>query len=327
MHVEARIESVIQSVGRRGAIAGALLVGGFVGLNAAPASAEAPAGIEAPADRGNAGGNGKGAHAESAPGNSEVAHENRGQSRKNGPDEAVHEGEASTDVNPTDTKNGSTFSQPADAGINSRSPSTPDQDGKGADHGEVNNDKTGPGTDPNNGCGNEPRLAAPRDGGRPTDDDNNGNCPGSKQSVEPEPCPTGKPMPPHGSCQEPEPKPETPEKPGGSVPEAEAEVEVEEPQPQAPPVEVTTPPQEFVLVSITTPPETSINVPPAEQAALQQVIAVDIAAIPPMREQTPRKLAELPKTGVNVGGLVSGGVGTIGVGAFLSLAARRRRTE
>jgi len=59
------------------------------------------------------------------------------------------------------------------------STSTPDQDGKGADHGDANNDKTGPGTDGNNGCGNEPRLAAPRDGGRPTDDDNNGWC-GSK---------------------------------------------------------------------------------------------------------------------------------------------------
>src|SRR4051812_33079193 len=57
--------------------------------------------------------------------------------------------------------------------------STPDQDGKGMDRGATNNDKTGPGTDGNNGCGNEPRLAAPRDGGRPTDDDNNGWC-GSK---------------------------------------------------------------------------------------------------------------------------------------------------
>jgi hypothetical protein len=47
------------------------------------------------------------------------------------------------------------------------------------DRGADNNDKTGPGTDGNNGCGNEPRLAAPRDGGRPTDDDNNGWC-GSK---------------------------------------------------------------------------------------------------------------------------------------------------
>ena len=46
------------------------------------------------------------------------------------------------------------------------------------DRGADNNDKTGRGTDGNNGCGNEPRRAAPRDGGRPTDDDNNGWCGG-----------------------------------------------------------------------------------------------------------------------------------------------------
>jgi hypothetical protein len=68
--------------------------------------------------------------------------------------------------------------------------STPDQDGKGMDRGADNNDKTGPGTDGNNGCGNEPRLAAPRDGGRPTDDDNNGWC-GSK----PRPAHDGHPAP------------------------------------------------------------------------------------------------------------------------------------
>ena len=47
-----------------------------------------------------------------------------------------------------------------------KSPSKPDQDGIGADHGIVNNDKTGPGTDGNNGCGND----ADRE------DDNNGWC-------------------------------------------------------------------------------------------------------------------------------------------------------
>ena len=65
------------------------------------------------------------------------------------------------------------------------SSSTPDQDGTGMDRGADNNDKTGPGTDGNNGCGNEPRLAAPRDGGRPTDDDNNGWC-GAKPKPEPQ---------------------------------------------------------------------------------------------------------------------------------------------
>jgi hypothetical protein len=66
-----------------------------------------------------------------------------------------------------------------DGTFQGKSSSTPDQDGTGMDRGADNNDKTGPGTDGNNGCGNEPRLAAPRDGGRPTDDDNNGWC-GSK---------------------------------------------------------------------------------------------------------------------------------------------------
>ena len=70
-----------------------------------------------------------------------------------------------------------------DGTFQGKSSSTPDQDGKGMDRGADNNDKTGPGTDGNNGCGNEPRLAAPRDGGRPTDDDNNGWC-GSKPKPE-----------------------------------------------------------------------------------------------------------------------------------------------
>lgn len=47
-----------------------------------------------------------------------------------------------------------------------KSPSTPDQDGIGADHGIDNNDKTGPGTDGNNGCGNDSDR----------EDDNNGWC-------------------------------------------------------------------------------------------------------------------------------------------------------
>lgn len=47
-----------------------------------------------------------------------------------------------------------------------KSPSTPDQDGIGADHGIDNNDKTGEGTDGNNGCGNDPDR----------EDDNNGWC-------------------------------------------------------------------------------------------------------------------------------------------------------
>jgi hypothetical protein len=52
-----------------------------------------------------------------------------------------------------------------------KSGSTPDQNGIGADHGIDNNDKTGAGTDGNNGCGND----ADRE------DDNNGWC-GRKRS-------------------------------------------------------------------------------------------------------------------------------------------------
>ena len=80
----------------------------------------------------------------------------------------------------TDTSGSSTN---PDGTFQGKGSSTPDQDGKGMDRGADNNDKTGPGTDGNNGCGNEPRLAAPRDGGRPTDDDNNGWC-GSKPKPE-----------------------------------------------------------------------------------------------------------------------------------------------
>lgn len=72
-----------------------------------------------------------------------------------------------------------------DGTFQGKSRSTPDQDGKGMDRGADNNDKTGPGTDGNNGCGNEPRSAAPRDGGRPTDDDNNGRCGSKPRSTKP----------------------------------------------------------------------------------------------------------------------------------------------
>jgi hypothetical protein len=61
-----------------------------------------------------------------------------------------------------------------------KSQSTPDQDGTGADHGIVNNDKTGPGTDGNNGCGND----ADRE------DDNNGWCGRKPSSETPTPTPT-----------------------------------------------------------------------------------------------------------------------------------------
>jgi hypothetical protein len=56
-----------------------------------------------------------------------------------------------------------------------KSGSTPDQDGIGADHGIVNNDKTGPGTDGNNGCGNDPDR----------EDDNNGWCGNKPANVKP----------------------------------------------------------------------------------------------------------------------------------------------
>ncbi len=54
----------------------------------------------------------------------------------------------------------------ATGGYRGKSPSTPDQDGVGMDRGLDNNDKTGPGTDGNNGCGNDDDR----------EDDNNGWC-------------------------------------------------------------------------------------------------------------------------------------------------------
>ena len=89
-----------------------------------------------------------------------------------------------------------------DGEFQGKSESTPDQDGTGMDRGFDNNDKSGsnndsqvaaspsaaPGsgsdnTDGNNGCGNEPRAESPRDGGRPTEDDNNGWCGGKPAST------------------------------------------------------------------------------------------------------------------------------------------------
>lgn len=114
-----------------------------------------------------------------------------GQSNGKGNDKA-----ASTETVSAPTSNGTKTSSETDMSGSSTNPdgtfqgkgsSTPDQDGTGMDRGLVDggvgDDKTGPGTDGNNGCGNEPRLAAPRDGGRPTDDDNNGWC-GSKPKPE-----------------------------------------------------------------------------------------------------------------------------------------------
>ena len=67
-----------------------------------------------------------------------------------------------------------------------KSPSEPDQDGIGADHGVDNNDKTGEGTDGNNGCGNDPDR----------EDDNNGWCnkpPGAGPTTTPTTSPTTTP--------------------------------------------------------------------------------------------------------------------------------------
>jgi len=97
-----------------------------------------------------AGGNGKG--------NSESAHANAGQAKK---------ASSQDPSNPDGTYRG-------------KSGSTPDQDGIGADHGLVNNDKTGPGTDGNNGCGND----ADRE------DDDNGWCGNKPAHVKPTPSPT-----------------------------------------------------------------------------------------------------------------------------------------
>jgi len=106
----------------------------------------------------SAGGNGKG--------KSGTAHANHGPQATSSPS-GVHD-----PSNPDGTYRG-------------KSPSKPDQDGIGADHGLFNNDKVGPGTDGNNGCGND----ADRE------DDDNGWCGNKPAHVKPTPTPgpTGSP--------------------------------------------------------------------------------------------------------------------------------------
>jgi hypothetical protein len=103
------------------------------------------------------------------------------------------------DGNGTHGKSGETHGKPTaspdanhdpsnpDGTYRGKSGSTPDQDGIGADHGIDNNDKTGPGTDGNNGCGND----ADRE------DDNNGWCGNKPEHVKPTPTetPSGSPAP------------------------------------------------------------------------------------------------------------------------------------
>ena len=81
----------------------------------------------------------------------------------NGGNSATHANRDQTHKSSTDASKDP--SNP-DGTYRGKSPSKPDQDGIGADHGLDNNDKTGPGTDGNNGCGND----ADRE------DDNNGWC-------------------------------------------------------------------------------------------------------------------------------------------------------
>lgn len=76
-------------------------------------------------------------------------------------------------------------------GIRGKSPSVPDDDGKGMDRGSPGPDKQ---HDGNNGCGNEPRTE-----GHPGEDDNNGHCgkpvdKGGPGTVGPTP-PVGSPSP------------------------------------------------------------------------------------------------------------------------------------
>ncbi len=113
------------------------------------------AGIGVTAALAAAGGNGNG-------GKSEAAHANHG------PSESVATSDPSHDPsNPDGTYQG-------------KSGSTPDQDRIGADHGIDNNDKVGPGTDGNNGCGNDPDR----------EDDNNGWCGNKPKPPKPTVTPT-----------------------------------------------------------------------------------------------------------------------------------------
>jgi hypothetical protein len=125
--------------------------------------------------------------AEQAPGQQKQAEQAPGQQKQaeQAPAEQENQGQAKKaeqePTPPPEEENDPSGSSPddnPDGDFQGKSPSTPDQDGIGNDNGVDNNDKTGEGTDGNNGCGNEPREAAPQDGGRPTEDDNNGNCGG-----------------------------------------------------------------------------------------------------------------------------------------------------
>jgi hypothetical protein len=85
-----------------------------------------------------------------------------------GKSEAAHAKQAASTDSSHDPSN-------PDGTYQGKSGSTPDQDGIGADHGIENNDKTGPDTDGNNGCGNDPDR----------EDDNNGWCGKKPANVQP----------------------------------------------------------------------------------------------------------------------------------------------
>jgi hypothetical protein len=102
----------------------------------------------------------------------------RGPKHEQGPQGETHNTEAGT----------RTTGEEQWPGIHGKSPSVPDSDGTGADHGEPGSDKQ---HDGNNGCGNEPASE-----GHPGEDDNNGWCgrPPEK-GVGHTPTPTPSPVP------------------------------------------------------------------------------------------------------------------------------------
>jgi len=110
-----------------------------------------------------------------------------GQGKSKGTSQAAHDNHGPSNTSSTSGSSGTNHdpSNP-DGTYRGKSPSKPDQDGIGADHGIVNNDKVGPDTDGNNGCGND----ADRE------DDDNGWC-GAKPHKEKPPVvpPTETPTP------------------------------------------------------------------------------------------------------------------------------------
>lgn len=198
------------------------------------------------------------------------------------------------------------------------SPSAPDQDGRGPERDVDGDDKSGVNaggsTDGNNGCGNEPRTAAPSDGGRPTDDDNEGWCGGKPRPVrEPAPAPA------------PEPVTEQPGEPAERLPGE---------QPATPAARPVAEPAAGPVAGASEVPSSGAAAgtaaAPAEVLAGLVTVGGTAAATPlpglgtgAAAEVGPARPAVLPFTGAPALLLLVAGAGAAGTGGLLLAAARR----